>query len=238
MSKKKYLCPCCKKYVFAEGPGSYEICPVCSWEDDKIQAENPDYKGGANKLSLNECIKKFNSVMAVFLTIAMLIAGLTGLTGCGTASDADDDYTFSQNTVQSDVGIDSTDNVLAANESESTADTVKSENAVSTDVQESTTKVSTSDNIQTKTYKFRNQKLLNSHYEKHGKEMGFSSAKEYEKAASAVVTNPDALHKTEAEDGDDVYYVESTNEFVIVSTDGYIRTYFNPDAGIAYYNRQ
>lgn len=64
------------------------------------------------------------------------------------------------------------------------------------------------------------------------------SLKEYEKAASAVVTNPDALHKTEAEDGDDVYYVESTNEFVIVSTDGYIRTYFNPDAGIAYYNRQ
>ena len=78
MSKKKYLCPCCKKYVFEEGPGSYEICPVCSWEDDKIQAE----------------------------------------------------------------------------------------------------------------------------------------------------------------DGDDVYYVESTNEFVIVSTDGYIRTYFNPDAGITYYNRQ
>lgn len=62
MSNKKYLCPCCKKYVFEEGPGSYEICPVCSWEDDKIQAENPDYKGGANKLSLNECIKKFKRV--------------------------------------------------------------------------------------------------------------------------------------------------------------------------------
>ena len=68
--------------------------------------------------------------------------------------------------------------------------------------------------------------------------MGFSSAKEYEKAAAAVVANSSALHKKEAEDGDDVYYIESTNEFVIVSTDGYIRTYFNPDAGIAYYNRQ
>lgn len=204
MSKKKYLCPCCKKYVFAEGPGSYEICPVCSWEDDKIQAENPDYKGGANKLSLNECIKKFNSVIAVFLTIAMLIAGLTGLTGCGTASDTDKQQTFTQDTVQSAESIDNTDKASDTN----------------------------------KTYTFRNQKLLNSHYEKHGKDMGFSSAKEYEKAASAVVTNPDALHKTEAEDGDDVYYVESTNEFVIVSTDGYIRTYFNPDAGIAYYNRQ
>ena len=68
--------------------------------------------------------------------------------------------------------------------------------------------------------------------------MGFSSAKEYEKAAAAVVANSSALHKKEAEDGDDVYYIESTNEFVIVSTDGYIRTYFNPDTGIAYYNRQ
>ena len=91
---------------------------------------------------------------------------------------------------------------------------------------------------QTAALKFRNENLLNSHYEKHGKEMGFKSAKEYEKAAAAVVSNSKALHKKEAEDGDDVYYVESTNEFVIVSTDGYIRTYFKPDAGISYYNRQ
>ena len=88
------------------------------------------------------------------------------------------------------------------------------------------------------TYKFRNRNLLDQHYEKHGREMGFSSAEEYEKAASAVVNNPAALHKTEKEDGDDVYYVESTNEFVIVSTDGYIRTYFLPDRGIDYYNKQ
>ena len=87
-------------------------------------------------------------------------------------------------------------------------------------------------------YYFRTSKLLNSHYEKHGIEMGFASAKEYEKAASDVVNNPAALHKTEAEDGDDVYYVEETNEFVVVSTDGYIRTYFNPGGGIDYYNRQ
>ena len=46
------------------------------------------------------------------------------------------------------------------------------------------------------------------------------------------------IHKLEAEDGDDVYYLEETNEFVIVSTDGYIRTYFKPSKGIDYYNRQ
>ena len=87
-------------------------------------------------------------------------------------------------------------------------------------------------------YTFRNDRLLQSHYEKHGIEMGFSSPEEYEEAACAVVNHPDALHKLEAEDGDDVYYVEETNEFVIVSVDGYIRTYFYPNAGIDYYNRQ
>ena len=68
--------------------------------------------------------------------------------------------------------------------------------------------------------------------------MGFTDAKVYEQAAAAVVANPLALHKLEAEDNDDVYYLESTNEFVIVSTDGYIRTYFKPDKGKAYFDQQ
>lgn len=85
---------------------------------------------------------------------------------------------------------------------------------------------------------FRNEELLNEHYQKHGKAMGFSSAKRYEKAAQSVVKNKKSLHKTEAEDGDDVYYLKSTNEFVVVSTDGCIRTYFKPEDGIDYYNRQ
>lgn len=85
---------------------------------------------------------------------------------------------------------------------------------------------------------FRSQKLLDQHYDKHGIEMGFASAEEYELAAYKVIIHPDTLHKIEAEDGDDVYYREETNEFVVVSQDGYIRTYFNPGAGIDYYNRQ
>ncbi len=87
-------------------------------------------------------------------------------------------------------------------------------------------------------YHFKNKSRLNDHYEKHGKEMGFDSAKEYEQAASDVVNNPDALHKMEKEDGDDVYYVEATNEFVVVSKQGFLRTYFLPDKGIDYFNRQ
>lgn len=87
-------------------------------------------------------------------------------------------------------------------------------------------------------YTFRNNNRRDEHYEKHGKYMGFDDAEEYEEAASDVVNNPESLHKTEKEDGDDVYYLKDSNEFVIVSPDGYIRTYFNPDDGIAYYNRQ
>lgn len=85
---------------------------------------------------------------------------------------------------------------------------------------------------------FRNESLLREHFDKHGKEMGFTDAKAYEQAAAAVVTNPLSLHKVEAEDNDDVYYLESTNEFVIVSTDGYIRTYFKPDKGKVYFDQQ
>ena len=92
--------------------------------------------------------------------------------------------------------------------------------------------------VETPVYVFRNEKLLNEHYEKHGIEMGFTSAEAYQAAASAVITNPNSLFKIEAEDGDGVYYLEATNEFVILSTDGYIRTYFLPSSGKAYFDRQ
>ena len=91
-------------------------------------------------------------------------------------------------------------------------------------------------------YRFRNKKLLNEHFEKHGSEFkddfDYSSAADYEKGASDVINNKEALHKTEAEDGDGVYYIEDTNEFVILSKDGYIRTYFRPNGGKSYYDRQ
>ena len=88
------------------------------------------------------------------------------------------------------------------------------------------------------TLTFRRDSLCEEHFEKYGIEMGFASAKEYEKAAVAVVSDSRALHKLEKEDGDDVYYLKDTNEFVIVSTDGYIRTYFYPIDGIEYFERQ
>lgn len=87
-------------------------------------------------------------------------------------------------------------------------------------------------------YNFRNDKYLLQHFEKHGSEFGYETKEEYLAGANKVISSKDALHKTEAEDGDDVYYLEKSNEFVIVSVDGYIRTYFKPSGGIDYYNRQ
>lgn len=88
------------------------------------------------------------------------------------------------------------------------------------------------------TYTFRKDQYLEQHFEKHGAEFPYDTEEEYLEGANQVINHPDSLHKIEAEDGDDVYYLESTNEFVIVSTDGYIRTYFKPSGGIDYYNRQ
>lgn len=84
---------------------------------------------------------------------------------------------------------------------------------------------------------FRNEKLLEEHYQKHGVDMGYLSTNDYLDGACDVVNNKESLHKYE-DDGDDIYYLEDTNEYVVVSTDGYIRTYFYPDDGIAYYNRK
>ena len=41
-----------------------------------------------------------------------------------------------------------------------------------------------------------------------------------------------------AEDGDDVFFDTDTGYFLVLSTDGYIRTFFIPKAGIDYFDRQ
>ncbi|MEG0856834.1 MAG: CPCC family cysteine-rich protein [Terrisporobacter sp.] len=51
----KYACPCCGNLSLDEkSPGTFEICNICGWEDDEVQYNEPDYEGGANKISLNK----------------------------------------------------------------------------------------------------------------------------------------------------------------------------------------
>lgn len=87
-------------------------------------------------------------------------------------------------------------------------------------------------------YRFKNDDTWESHFEKHGKEFGYSTKEEYLIGANCVIEDPNSLCKTEAEDGDFVYYLEANNEIVFVSKKGVIRTYFKPDRGITYYNSQ
>jgi len=98
----------------------------------------------------------------------------------------------------------------------------------------------TSDKSMNEVYSFRTEDLLASHYQKHGTEFGDITTEEYLQGANELInsSSPDILTKYEAEDGDKIYYAQTTNEFLVLSADGYIRTYFKPDDGIAYYNRQ
>ncbi len=46
-------CACCGEMSLYERD-SFEVCPICGWEDDGLQMNDPDYAGGANWLSLNQ----------------------------------------------------------------------------------------------------------------------------------------------------------------------------------------
>lgn len=132
---------------------------------------------------------------------------------------------------------------VSGNPNKNGSDTNTDKNSNTTTTTEARTDNSTdstdsTNSTETKYYTFRNESTLESHYEKHGNEFSYNNTNEYQDGANAVINNPNSLHKLEAEDGDDIYYLEETNEFVVVSTDGYIRTYFKPDKGKAYYDKQ
>ena len=48
-----HKCPVCGRHDFSTHD-SYEICPVCGWEDDWYQEENPQEDTGANEMCLND----------------------------------------------------------------------------------------------------------------------------------------------------------------------------------------
>ncbi|MEG1427415.1 MAG: amidohydrolase family protein, partial [Oscillospiraceae bacterium] len=57
---KKYPCPCCGRYTLEEEPpGTFEICPDCGWEDDRVQFRDPDYEEAANTLSLHQAREQY-----------------------------------------------------------------------------------------------------------------------------------------------------------------------------------
>lgn len=62
----KFECPCCGYFTLEEEAGnSFQLCPVCYWEDDGVQFNDPTYEGGANSLSLNEAKENFRKFGAI-----------------------------------------------------------------------------------------------------------------------------------------------------------------------------
>ncbi len=58
--KQRFECPCCGNLTLStQPPGTYELCPVCYWEDDGVQFADPEYAGGANRESLNQARTNF-----------------------------------------------------------------------------------------------------------------------------------------------------------------------------------
>jgi hypothetical protein len=57
-----YPCLCCGHCVLDAMPGSYEICPVCFWEDDGVQFRWPTMDGGADKVSLREAQRNYQDL--------------------------------------------------------------------------------------------------------------------------------------------------------------------------------
>ena len=47
-------CPCCGYRTLSGARAAQPVCPICWWEDDRIQLGNPLLRGGANTVSLAE----------------------------------------------------------------------------------------------------------------------------------------------------------------------------------------
>jgi hypothetical protein len=65
-SVSRFVCPCCGNLTLnSPSPGSFEICPVCHWEDDNVQYIDPEYPYGANGISLEEARRNYQNFGAI-----------------------------------------------------------------------------------------------------------------------------------------------------------------------------
>ena len=64
MQNQNEACACCgEKSLPADSV--FEICPVCGWQDDDIQNDDPDFDGGANEMSLRQAQEAYAKRKAI-----------------------------------------------------------------------------------------------------------------------------------------------------------------------------
>jgi len=54
-----FPCPCCGYLTASFSPPTDDICDVCLWHDNAAQFEDQNYRGGPNKVTLNEARENF-----------------------------------------------------------------------------------------------------------------------------------------------------------------------------------
>ncbi len=57
----KYQCACCGYYTVLK---EHDLCPVCFWEEDWYQEQNPLHSSGANSVSLIEAKENYAKYLA------------------------------------------------------------------------------------------------------------------------------------------------------------------------------
>lgn len=99
--------------------------------------------------------------------------------------------------------------------------------------------VTETEKAQATQYGFRTSVLWEDHFSKHGAELGKITKEQYLQMANDLINSKSKSVLTKYEDdGDKLFYDVNKNEFLVLSTDGYIRTFFKPDDGLDYYNKQ
>lgn len=85
-----------------------------------------------------------------------------------------------------------------------------------------------------------NKNTLNGHFDNHGKSMGFDSEESYKQHAIKFANTIDRKNCTSFVDKNGSTYKcnKKTNEFAIVTKDGYVVTYYKPSGGYEYYKEQ
>ncbi|MEG0614540.1 MAG: hypothetical protein RR540_02195 [Oscillospiraceae bacterium] len=88
-------------------------------------------------------------------------------------------------------------------------------------------------------FTFRSTELFQQHFNKHKAEFGKISQEDYLKKAQDLIeaSGENILTKFE-KDGDKLIFNTENDEFLVLSEDGFIRTFFKPEDLIDYFNRQ
>lgn len=86
-----------------------------------------------------------------------------------------------------------------------------------------------------------NKKTLDKHFHEHRENLGLNSKEAYVAHAvkfANVVDKKNCVSFVDGKTGSTYKYNKVTNEFAIITADGYIVTYYKPDKGYDYYKSQ